>query len=114
MKVLVNRSLLKTGMMKKKTEYILDVRAELTPEEQTLLEQVEAGDTILHEWNPSWNPDIDMTMTVDSMVSGESINCASFVDLVNTEEEVKDACRTLVILLDRAKSFGEEEVFDFS
>lgn len=113
MKVLINRKLRKEGLIKKKMAFILEVRAELTSNERALIDQCDAGDAILHEWNPSWAPNIDMTMSVNSMVSGTSIDCASFVDLIETEEDVKQACQTLVVLLDKAKSFGQEEVFDF-
>ncbi len=113
MKVLVRRELRKSGMIKKKTDFFLRVRAELTPEEQALIEKCDAGDTILYTWTPLWNPDHDYTMTVDEMVSGYTVGCDHFNNLIEAEDEIKKACRVFIALLERAKSFGQEEVFDF-
>ncbi len=113
MKVLIKREIGSKGMIKKSPTFALHVRAELTPDEEALIKQCGAGDTILHHWAIGRKRDIEMTTTVDNLARGETISCEHFIDLIETEDSIKTACGNFKALLERASTFGEEVVLEF-
>jgi hypothetical protein len=113
MKVLFKRELGSSGMIKKTTTFTLHVRAELTAEEQALIKKCDAADTVLYSWMAGRKRDLDMQMTVGDMMRGTTINCEGFVELIRAEDEVRNACGVFKQLLERAKTFGQEEVVEF-
>jgi hypothetical protein len=50
--------------------------------------------------------------SVGQAIRGMSMQWPSVVELIHREREIKNACRSLKILLDVASTFGGEEVFD--
>lgn len=112
MKVLITRNLGTKGMIKKSTTFSLGVRAELTPEEEALIQKCDAGGTVLYNWAIEKH-DIQISTTVNSIVKGTSIECEDFVELIEAEDSIKQACAAFKGLLDRAETFGEEVVLEF-
>jgi hypothetical protein len=112
MKVLFKRELGKSGMIKKVVTFNLHVRAELTPEEQALIQKCDADDTVLYTWSGGPKRDIEFKTTVKNMTRGAVINCENFIDLIRAEDELQKACGVFKQLLERAKKFGEEEVVE--
>lgn len=113
MKVLIKREIGSKGMIKKSPTFALHVRAELTPDEEALIKQCGAGDTILHQWAVGRKQDIELTATVDGIIKGTQISCEHFIDLIETEDSIKTACGNFKALLERAATFGEEVVLEF-
>ena len=112
MKVWIKRSRTERGLIKKKAQFFLEVRAELTEEEQALIKRCDVGKATLYSWNVTWDPEIEFVVTPDGLVRGQTIDCGNFSHMLSAEEEVKEGCRALKQLLEKADKLDQEEVLE--
>jgi hypothetical protein len=57
---------------------------------------------------------LSLRVTVDSLVTGEHIECKDLDELLGAEGAIMDACKNLKAYLDTAQTFdGREEVLEF-
>ena len=112
MKIWIKRSRTERGLLKKKAQFFLEVRAELTDEELALIKRCDTGDAILYSWPSSSDPDYEFTLTPNKLVKGDIINCANFSHMLSAEEEVKNGCYALKQLLEKADTLDQEEVLE--
>ena len=127
MKLLLRRDQ-KPGMMGLgKVTFILDVRAELTDEEQGHIKKYKMGDTMLYECDKMIDPGsgllglasrvafrmMNISVSVDNLAKGKQIECKDIVEMVAVEEQIKEACETFKAILTAAASFGGEEVIQY-
>ena len=57
---------------------------------------------------------LTLRVTVDSLISGQHIECKDLDELLGAEAAIVDACKSLKAYLDTAVTFdGREEVFEF-
>lgn len=127
MKVLLRRDQ-KAGMMGMgKISFILDVRAELTGEEQASIKKYKLGETMLYERDKLISAGsgllgvasrfaikaMNISVSVDDLAKGKQIECKDIVEMLAVEEQLKEACQTFKAVLTAAAHFGGEEVLEF-
>ncbi len=118
MKLLLRRSQ-KSGMLGGQT-FVLDVRAELTPEERQNIDKYGLANTLLysHEAETAGAGFIGwvatelsaLSVTVGDLTKGKRIDCKSILQMLGAEQQIKEAARNFKHVLDAASQFGGEEV----
>ena len=124
MKLLLRRNQ-KSGLIGKIT-FVLDVRAELTPEEKNHIAKYKLGSTMLYERGKMTDPGsgllglasrlafkmVNLTISVDDLSTGKQVECKDIVEMLAVEDQIKEACQTFQAVLKAAASFGCEEVVE--
>jgi hypothetical protein len=101
----------------------LDVRAEISPEEQKYIQHYRLGDTLLYSQGEIVDPGkgllglasrlafhaINISVTVHDLVNGKRIECKNIVEMLAAEEQIKEAAMTFKQVLNAATHFGGEE-----
>lgn len=117
----------KSGMMGGIT-FLLDARAQLTPEERRNVERYGLSKTILYQRNQmidrgsgligaAWRLSFKMMnieVTVASLVNGTHLEFKDILEMLAVEEQLKEASHTFKAVLDAAATFGGEEVVELS
>lgn len=126
MKLLLRRNQ-KSGVLGMgKITFILEVRAELTPEEQENVKKYKLGETMLYERRELVDRGsgllglasrmafkmINLTVSVNDLANGKKIDCKDIVEMLAVEEQVKEAAQNFKNVLNAAASFGGEEVIE--
>lgn len=126
MKLLLRRNQ-KAGMMGMgKIAFTLDVRAELSEEEQANIKKYKLGDTVLYERLKTIDPGsgllgmasklankmLNLTILVDDLVGGKKVEVKDIVEMLAVEEQIKEAAHTFVAVLHACHTFGGEEVIE--
>lgn len=126
MKLLLRRNQ-KSGFTGK-VSFLLDVRAELTPEESNHVSKYKLGDTMLYERNPLIDKGsgvlglasrlvfkaINLSVSVDDLAQGKQISCKDIVEMLAVEDQIREACQTFGQVLRAAATFGGEEVVEIA
>ena len=125
MKLVIKRT--KKNSLGGKSKYELYVRADLTEEERTLVKENSLGKVpvVYHDksgpavgqggvsfWAVLWKMVRDTQMTVDTFARGTTFTCTDVTELMAIEDEARGASLTLRTILEMAKTFGGEEVFN--
>jgi len=153
MQLKLKRSQRAGGIMGGKVLFGLDARAELTPDEQTLVRKYNLGKLVVYDSDarkknaesayghfddaantPGYGGSsaarslwknarglasaammaLSLRVTVDSLVSGQHIECKELDELLGAEAAILDACKSLKAYLETALTFdGREEVVEF-
>ncbi len=125
MKILLRRD--QKGGMLGKISFILDVRAELTGEEQADIKKYKLGKTMLYERDKMGDPGsgllglasrlafkaMNITVSVDDLSKGKQIECKDIIEMLAVEEQLKEACQTFKAVLSAAAHFGGEDVLEY-
>lgn len=96
----------------KGVNFSLSFQLVLTSAETKLVHRYKFAEVPLGTW-VFQGTEVPITSVGEAM-AGKTMNWPSVVELVSREREIKDACRSLKLLLEVAKSFGGEEVFDIT
>jgi hypothetical protein len=126
MKLLLRRDQ-KSSMLGKIT-FSLSVRAELTDEERSNCKKYKLGETMLYERQKLIDQGsgllgvasrlainmINLTITVNDLEKGKTIECKDIVEMLAVEDQIKEAASTFKAVLDAASTFGGEEVVNLS
>ena len=95
----------------------LHARATLTAEEAELIGRYKVEDEKLMEKHikiPFTDRVIIVKITIGSLTSGQSFKCNDIGEILKYEEEVKESCATLRKVIEVMKTFGGEEVIEFT
>ncbi len=126
MKLLLRRDQ-KSSMMGKIT-FTLSVRAELTSEEKSNIQKYKLGDTMLYERAKLTDQGsgllglasrmafkmINLTISVNDLERGKTVDCKDIVEMLAVEEQIKEAAQTFRSVLGAASTFGGEEVLELT
>lgn len=106
-----------------KAIFALDVRSDLTPEEQSNISKYKLGSTMLYESHEISGGHgliglatrlafkaISISVSVNDLASGKRIECKDIVEMIAVEDQIKEAAKTFKAVLDAAATFGGEEV----
>ena len=139
MQLKLRRSQRAAGILGGKVAYILDARAELTPDEKTLVSKHSLGRIVIYDSEARTKrlqasaqlsgggllgtvgsiasaalAAMSLQITIDSLVAGHHIECKTMVELVGAEVAIREGCETLRTFLDLAVTFdGREETMEF-
>ena len=98
-------------------KFELEARATLTPEESGLINKYKVHDEILTEKHikiPLTDRALIIKITIGSLVSGQAFKCNDIGEILNYEEEIKASCGKLRQLIEVMKTFGGEEIIEFT
>ncbi len=123
MKLLLRRDQ-KSGLIGKIT-FTLTVRADLSPEEVANIKKYKLGDSMLYERAKVTGGEgllgvahrfalrmINLTLSVNDLEKGKTIDCKDIVEMLAVEEQIREAAHTFQAVLRAAATFGGEEVID--
>lgn len=123
MKLLLRRNQ-RSGMLGK-VIFVLEVRAELTEEERSSITKYRLGDTMLYQSHEITGGSgiigfasrlaykaITINVSVNDLSHGKKIEVKDVVEMLAVEDQIKEAARTFVAVLDAASHFGGEEVVE--
>ena len=104
----------KRGMLGgyKGMSFLLTARLELTADEKALIEKYKQWDTVVHSYESDNGVPVDWTLR--SMISGRSVSCDGVVPLIESEDNIKNSCNNLKILLEVMDTFGGEQIIEFN
>lgn len=123
MKLLLRRSE-RSGMLGKLI-YVLEVRAEVSPDERNSIAKYKFGPSILYSKKGKPTGDMntwsgighnllhyamDLTVSVNDLVNGKRIECKDIMEMLGAEEQIKEAAQMFGNVLRAASQFGGEEV----
>jgi hypothetical protein len=141
MQLKLKRSQRTAGMMGGKVVYMLDARAELTPDERTLVskhglgklsiydsegrkkrmeaagERLSGGGGLLSTARGLASvamAAMSLQITIDSLTNGHHIECKTMDELLGADSALREGCENLRTYLDVAATFdGREEIVQF-
>lgn len=107
--------------------YVLEVRAELSPEELGWIDKFKFGTSLLYsrKGKPNFDPytigvsgvgalllhyATDMTVSVNDLRHGKRIECKEIMEMLAAEEQIREAAKNFGSVLKAASQFGGEEV----
>ena len=90
--------------------FSLTCRLDLNDTEKALIDKYKQWDIAVHSY--ALENGGQATLSLNDITSGKTINCAGVATLLQSEEEVKDACNNVKILLQVMESFGGEEIIE--
>jgi hypothetical protein len=104
--------------------FTLDVRAELTPDEQQDIKTYRLGKTMLYTRGELADKGsgllglasrvafkmMNISVTVDDLVGGKRIECKDIVEMLAVEGQIREAAETFKSVLLAAANFGGDEV----
>jgi hypothetical protein len=126
MKLLLRRDQ-RSGMLGK-VVFSLQVRAQLSPEEQAAVSKYKLADTELYSSHVILDKGsgllglagrlahkaMTITILVKDLSGGKTIECKDIVEMLAVEDQIREAARTFAQVLAAAATFGGEEVVDLS
>lgn len=124
MKLILRRDQKSAGMLSKTITFLLDVRADLTPEERANIQKYKLADTVLYERATMTDPGsgllgvasrlafkaANISISVGDLERGKRIDCKDIIEMLAIEEQVREAAHTFKNVLEAAARFGGEEV----
>lgn len=113
-------------MLGGKIKFVLSVRAEITEEEREWINKYRLGDTMLYEKMTLEDRGsgllgvasrmafkmMNITVSVDNLATGKTIECKDIVEMIAVEEQIKEATETFKAVLHTAAQFGGEEIIE--
>jgi hypothetical protein len=133
MKLLLRRNQ-KKALLGSSITFVLDSRAELTPEERENVRTYRMGREVLYFKEKVDVRGIDTStlsgafsgltrslaaralnikITVDDLLNGKSIECKDILEMRAAEEQLKEACKLFKAMLESAAHFEGEQVIEF-
>lgn len=128
MKLLIRRSQ-KSSLMGKAV-FVLEVRADISAEEQQNIAKYKLADTLLYERSDTKAKGsgvfgftasvaanlvlaaMNISITVADLANGRKIECKDIIEMLAVEAQIKEAAATFKQVLDAAAQFGGEEIIE--
>ena len=98
-------------------KFELQAKVTLTAEESDLINKYKVQDEVLVEKQikiPFTDRALVIKMTIGSLVSGQTFKCNDIAEIIGYVETIKGSCDEFRSRLEVMKSFGGEEVIDYS
>lgn len=98
-------------------KFQLEAKATLTAEETDLIDKYRVQDEVLTQKQikiPLTDRALVIKITIGSLVAGQTFKCDELTDILAYEEEIKQSCAGLRDLIEKMKTFGGEEVIEFT
>jgi hypothetical protein len=139
MQLKLKRTMKTSGMLTKTNVFCLDARVQFTQEEADAIGKYKLGGEVVYvseaaknyaansvnadgsfggaakAWASFAMSKMALTVTVNSLIQGQHIECKDMGELMGAEEAIHTACQNLKRYLENAKAFdGREIVFDYT
>ena len=97
----------------KGVQFSLYAKANITSEEQVLVDRYKVGDYILASYEAPLGKEIfEFKLSVNNLFGGRTTTLDSISTLLSLEDEIKKGCQNLKNLLLVMSTFGGEEVLE--
>lgn len=98
----------------KGVSFSLYAKAEITNDEQALIEHYKIGEYILASYDLpiKGSENMEFHLSVNRLTNGDKTETGSISTLLELEEKIKEGCQNLKTLLEVMKTFGGEEVIE--
>ena len=98
----------------KGVNFSLYAKADITNDEQKLIEHYKVGGYILASYilPIKGSENYEFHLSVNSLTNGDKTTTGSISTLLELEEKIKEGCHNLKNLLEVMKTFGGEEVIE--
>ncbi len=105
-----------------KNTYILEAKAELTAEEQKNVDKYKVGKTLLYTNLADRGSGVlgavsrkltGTEITIDDLVRGKKIELKDIYEIIDLEDQVKEACQQFKLVLETMASFGGDEIIEY-
>ena len=124
MKLLLRRNQ-RSGLLGKAV-FVLEVRAEISDEEQANIRKYKLGDTQLYASHELLDKGrgllgaasrlafkaMTISVSVNDLAGGKKIECKDIIEMLAVEEQITEAAKTFKQVLDAAAQFGGEVVVE--
>ncbi len=98
-------------------KFELFAKVTLTDEEAALVNKYKVQDEVLVEKQikiPFTDRALVIKLTIGSLVSGQEFKCTNIAEIIGYADTIKGSCAELRERLEVMRSFGGEEVFEFT
>jgi hypothetical protein len=98
-------------------KFQLEAKATLTQEESDLISKYKVQDEVLTQKEikiPLTDRALVIKITIGSLVGGQTFKCNELKDILAYEAEIKTSCAELRNLIEKMRTFGGEEVIEFT
>ena len=124
MKLLLRRD--QRSNMLGKAFFTLEVRADISADEQASIRKYKLGDTQLYSSHDVIDKGsgllgvasrlafkaMTISVSVNDLAGGKKIECKDIIEMLAVEEQITEAAKTFKLVLDAASQFGGEVVLD--
>jgi hypothetical protein len=114
----------RSGMLGKQV-FSLEMRAQLSPEEMANIGKYKLGNTVLYASHEIVGGSgllgvasrlaykaMTISISVADLANGKTFECKDILEMLAVEDQIKEAARTFVQVLNAAAGFGGEEVVE--
>lgn len=122
MKLVLSKKQEKKGMVSSKVVYSLTIRADITEQEKDNLQKYGMANEVIYSdvegdpassvWKSIKTIATSTVIRVSDLSQGKTIECKDFIEIIQVEEKVKQACQTLKNLLEAMANFEGEQVIN--
>lgn len=125
MKLLLRRD--QRSAMLGKVIFALEVRADISAEEQERIRKYKLGDTVLYASHEITGGSgllglasrlaykaMTISVSVNDLAHGKRIECKDVVEMLAVEDQIREAAQTFAQVLNAAAHFGGEEVLELA
>lgn len=129
----ITRSQKKAGMVTKTVVFVLEVQSHLSQEETHLIKEYGLGKDVIYNSEGARKhldnaasgglmgamkglalASLSLRITIDSLISGHTIECKTLDEVLSAEDAVRDACANMKTYLEVAQKFdGTKESIEF-
>jgi len=130
MQLVLRRSQASKGLLSKSVQFTLHAKAILTDIEEANVKKYKMGSELIYSKDRlGYNPHAmdtagemarnlaaiaaAITITVDDLVRGKTINCKDIMEMLAIEDQVRGACGNFKAMLEAAANFDGEDVIDY-
>jgi len=130
MQLKLQRSQRTGGLMGGKAIFVLDIRAEYSPDERTSINKYSLGGEVIYNSQKATDhldravqstsafrtlgsialAKMSLNITIAGLAKGQHIECKDLGELLGCEEAICDACKNVKAFLDAAATFDGREV----
>jgi hypothetical protein len=99
------------------TKFELSAKVELTNDESSLVSKYKADKEILLQKEikiPFTSKTLILDINIGGLMMGQTFKCKDIADIIEYENNVKDACGTFKNYLEVMKNFGGQEVIEYN
>lgn len=125
MKLILERNQKSAGLVSRKQQFEVTIRAEISAEERDAIDKYRLADDVLYQSHTveggsglvglasrMYLKSQIKSLNVRDLVQGKTIVCNDIVEMKGIEGQVTEAAQNLKVILDTAATFGGREVID--
>jgi len=97
------------------SKFVLTAYVDLSEEEKTLIKKYKANDILLmsKKVNTFLTGSKEVAIKVSDLITGHDFSSREFMDIINYETEVVEACKGLHAIINELRNFRSVRVIDF-